>query len=581
MNTMSRKIKDWIIPILFCLSFADAHAQNYFWKIVDKEFDSIAAILDKDTDISDKMGKELLKELESISIKKNMAILNIRYRYWNAFLNEDNFRNTTDKNSRTSYIIETLSYLDTIEYDYDYARIKFLLLGDPNESSNYLEQYKQLYEILPIFKKFNDLIYEGNCYRYLGILFAQISQYEQAISYLDKADECYRKLENKSSLASNATNRAVLLYYMGKPDASTQLFQELLKDTIIQKRPRTLISIYINLTLSSASEKQKTEYEDSVMSLLKRYPEAVGNEYVYSFLINRAHHFLQKNEYDSAIHLYQKVLKESAEENLQNVTLNTLFGLSQCYAGKGDYQKGYNYLISFQNIQDSIKGIRSKINEINHAETSTAIMEYQNRLSIQEQKIALQKRLTVLITISITLLAVILLIILIYLRQKKKLAETTVLNKELHNQKLQQEIDYQNRELSSTLLILSENRNFLQQILVQLEKAKSKGNINGSCEQELRKMITNYIQSEDEWEAFKIHFEKVHPDFFNKLRNRHENLTTNDLKLCAYIRIGLNIKQISHMTSVLPATIKTNRYLLRRKMNLDENTPLDKYISSI
>ena len=94
-------------------------------------------------------------------------------------------------------------------------------------------------------------------------------------------------------------------------------------------------------------------------------------------------------------------------------------------------------------------------------------------------------------------------------------------------------------------------------------------------------MITSHIQSEDEWESFKIHFEKVHPGFFTVLKEKHPNLTTNDLKLCAYIRIGLNIKQIAQMTAVLPATIKTNRYLLKKKLQIDEDMSIDDYIASL
>ena len=161
------------------------------------------------------------------------------------------------------------------------------------------------------------------------------------------------------------------------------------------------------------------------------------------------------------------------------------------------------------------------------------------------------------------------------------MAETSLQNKELQTQQLQQEVDYQNRELSSNMLILSENRSFLQQVLAQLEKMRSKGDLSNTSESELRKMITSHIQSEDEWESFKIHFEKVHPGFFTVLKEKHPNLTTNDLKLCAYIRIGLNIKQIAQMTAVLPATIKTNRYLLKKKLQIDEDMSIDDYIASL
>ncbi len=154
-------------------------------------------------------------------------------------------------------------------------------------------------------------------------------------------------------------------------------------------------------------------------------------------------------------------------------------------------------------------------------------------------------------------------------------------NKELQNLQLRQEIDSQNRELSSNMLILSEKKFFLQQMLVQFEKFRTKGDMVESCEHALRKMIMEHIRSEDEWDSFKMHFEKVHPGFFAKLEERHPNLSGNDLKLCAYIRIGLSIKQIAQMTAVLPATIKTNRYLLRKKMRLTEEQSLDHYINSL
>lgn len=576
----SRKQRIHTFLFLFFILSPLSQAAIYHWKTIDAEFDSIAAILDSSPSPHAESNKELLKRLETISLQRNNAMLNIRYRYWNAYLNGDQWNNTENENSKTNYLIETLSYLDTTRYDYDFARILFLLLSNPNSTPNYLQQYQQLSEIIPIFKKHEDLLYEGNCYRYLGILFAELSQYDQAIGYFDKADQCYKLVDDKSALVSNASNRAVLLYYMGKEDSSIQLFQKLLKDSIIQNRPGSLISIYINLTLACTSEEERSAYEDSVLSLLDRYPEAAGSDYKNGFLVNRAHHFQQIGMYDSSIMLYEEVLRNASEEGLQNITLTTLYGLSACFEKKGDFKKAYDYLFRFQVMQDSLKG-SGKIGEINRIETGMAITEYQNRLSIQEQKMALQKKLSVLITVSITLLAVILLIILFYLRQKKKLAETRLQNKELHNQKLQQEIDHQNRELSTSMLILSENRNFLQQILAQLEKLRSKGEMTNPCELELRKMITGHIQSEDEWESFKIHFEKVHPDFFNKLKKKHAALTTNDLKLCAYIRIGLNIKQISQMTAVLPATIKTNRYLLKKKLNLEESLSLDDYIASV
>jgi len=83
---------------------------------------------------------------------------------------------------------------------------------------------------------------------------------------------------------------------------------------------------------------------------------------------------------------------------------------------------------------------------------------------------------------------------------------------------------------------------------------------------------------EEDWKDFKLHFEKVHRDFFQKLRNQCPGLTENDLRLCAYIRIGMRIKQIAQMLSVSSESVKTNRYRLRKKLDLPEKLTLDEFI---
>ena len=57
------------------------------------------------------------------------------------------------------------------------------------------------------------------------------------------------------------------------------------------------------------------------------------------------------------------------------------------------------------------------------------------------------------------------------------------------------------------------------------------------------KMMTNGL-------VFKLHFDSVHPGFFVKLKEISAELTENDLRLCAYVRIGIRAKQIAGMLSV-------------------------------
>lgn len=551
---------------------------DYCWKIVDRTFDSIASLIEV-AELGDMRADINLKALENIALSRNNAVLNMRYRYWNAFLHGNEW-NLRELGAKERYLQETLLYVDSSRYGYDHARIRFLMLSARNNVRDYLSLYRNLSELSLIFRDFGDSRSEAHCYRMLGILFAELQIYDQALEYMDKADVCYARAGLDRMITTNRVNKAVVFWYMGYNDTAEKMVEALVKDTGIQKDTNVMVTLYNNLALMTVDEQRRNDYRNAALLLTHAY-KGLEQTYLEGLsAVNVAKYYLERRQVDSAIMFYRTAIQKAESDNSERVLLPALEGISQCYAMKEDHRQAYTFLRQFHQLQDSIKG-NGKVSEINRKEAGMAIEEYQNRVTVQEQKLALQKRQTVMISISFACLAIALLVVLIYLRQKKHLTETILRNKELQNLQLRQEIDSQNRELSSNMLILSEKKFFLQQMLVQFEKFRTKGDMVESCEHALRKMIMEHIRSEDEWDSFKMHFEKVHPGFFAKLEERHPNLSGNDLKLCAYIRIGLSIKQIAQMTAVLPATIKTNRYLLRKKMRLTEEQSLDHYINSL
>lgn len=94
-------------------------------------------------------------------------------------------------------------------------------------------------------------------------------------------------------------------------------------------------------------------------------------------------------------------------------------------------------------------------------------------------------------------------------------------------------------------------------------------------------VIGDSLKNDDEWQRFKLHFDNVHPNFFVKLKEQNNKLTENELRLCAYISIGMRAKQIAEMLSVSPESINTNRYRLRKKLGLQRGDSLDEYLRRI
>ncbi|MEA3446274.1 MAG: LuxR C-terminal-related transcriptional regulator, partial [Bacteroidota bacterium] len=94
-------------------------------------------------------------------------------------------------------------------------------------------------------------------------------------------------------------------------------------------------------------------------------------------------------------------------------------------------------------------------------------------------------------------------------------------------------------------------------------------------------VIKDNIDSDNDWQQFKLHFEEVHIGFFDNLKTNYPGLTQNELKLCAYLRINLSSKEIAQMLHNTSDTINKSRYRLRKKLNLSNEDDLIEFIRNV
>lgn len=70
------------------------------------------------------------------------------------------------------------------------------------------------------------------------------------------------------------------------------------------------------------------------------------------------------------------------------------------------------------------------------------------------------------------------------------------------------------------------------------------------------------------WNELEINFEQVNNEFFQKLSQQFPALTTNERKLCAYLRMNMTTKDICSITLQSIRSIEIARTRLRDKLNL-------------
>lgn len=160
---------------------------------------------------------------------------------------------------------------------------------------------------------------------------------------------------------------------------------------------------------------------------------------------------------------------------------------------------------------------------------------------------------------------------LITLENERMSAENLL--QKTQNDLLQEKFDSNQRELASTTLYMYQKNEMLADLRIHVETL-NKSTPNSSA-QTVIKSIENVIQNnlylDADWDRFRLHFEQVHPHFFDKLQAEHPSLTKNDIRLCAYFQMNLSTKEIAALLNIDPASVRKAKMRLNKKMNIEVN----------
>ena len=146
----------------------------------------------------------------------------------------------------------------------------------------------------------------------------------------------------------------------------------------------------------------------------------------------------------------------------------------------------------------------------------------------------------------------------------------------LKNERLKNEVESKNRELTiSTMSIINKN-----EILNSIKKQLLDQNSADSCKHVI-KTIDKNINNKKDWEFIEEAFNNADKNFLKKIKKTHPELTPNDLRFCAYLRLNLSSKEIAPLLNISVRSVEIKRYRLRKKLNLLHEKSLIEYILEV
>ena len=97
----------------------------------------------------------------------------------------------------------------------------------------------------------------------------------------------------------------------------------------------------------------------------------------------------------------------------------------------------------------------------------------------------------------------------------------------------------------------------------------------------LKKRISDKIDDSADWDQFLTQFSTAYPDFIDFLTEKYPKLRSGDIKLCCYLKMNMNTKEIAKVSGLSVRAVENKRYRLRKKLELETDVILDSYIHSM
>ncbi len=97
----------------------------------------------------------------------------------------------------------------------------------------------------------------------------------------------------------------------------------------------------------------------------------------------------------------------------------------------------------------------------------------------------------------------------------------------------------------------------------------------------LKKKIKNKIDDSADWQKFQGQFAIAYPGFVENLTGNFPTLRSSEVKICCYLKMNMNTKDIAGVTGLSVRAIENKRYRLRKKLHLEKETSLDEFIHSV
>ncbi|MCB0804345.1 MAG: tetratricopeptide repeat protein [Bacteroidales bacterium] len=420
------------------------------------------------------------------------------------------------------------------------------------------------YKALKIYQKAGKDDQTAMVYMMLGGIYFDLGNYAKSRELFEESLATYTKLGKLSEVAVIQHNIGEVQLEAGNNTLALTYFEKAIPYFRSTGNLNNLGYVYNSIGNVYLARHQ---YDSVTKYLSKSYEIAISADrprLLSAVAISRGNFYLAKSMADSALFYFKIALNASTKANRIITQRDALLGLSKVFEVKKEFDSAYQFHKKYKSLSDSIIDVRNQY-KITRTEMNY-LYEHENQLSAIRQQNVILKYLM----IAAVLFVLLVFLVLIYGRQKIKLKNSNIEASylQMEQKNLQEEIDNKNRELTTHVMYLVKKNELINYISERLQKTKS--HFKSDNQKKIEKIILDLQKNIDGniWSVFEQRFQEVHQDFYKKLNENYPNLTDNDKKLCAFLKLNMTTKEIANVLHQNPNSVEVARTRLRKKLGI-------------
>ncbi len=489
-------------------------------------------------------------------------------------------------------------YEKALEHGQEAIRI-FKLYGDSVQIAGTLDNISLIYrnwgkyedalefsfKSLKVFEQMHDTAEMAVTLFNIGDLYADMKNYQDANHYFSLSRDMAQIVDDLLLLAD--INNSVGSVYQHQQlldsaafffEKSLAIFEELSNSFGVALAQQNIGSVYI--------DKGEIDKGIAYLKKSKRFYESTNSmEDEADVLIDLGLAYASLNQNDSSLFYLNNALSKGIEMQNVNIQIEALKALQDISSKKGDFENSYKYQTQYYKLKDSLRSaeVELKLLELNKKYNLEKTQKEALQWKRQQQEEASRSRLFIMLFFGLVLLMI---LASYFVWQKRKKDHEIIALRQERNQILKEEMEqkmrYQSKQLTTHALNMLQKNTLLQSLQEDIDRIGQKA--KKEVKPELRSLnhkIKTHLKGEKDWDLFKMYFEQINKDFFKALYEINPDLTSNDLRLLALIKLNMNIKEVASVLNLSPDSVKNARYRLRKKLGLNPKDDLFEFVNGL